>query len=116
MVYRKLFSLLLTPLPHSGLGAGLEGLKLIGFKYGELHPLEGEQRGKSLHASCTFALEIIPFSSPSLPLPFLLPSHQYQLALPHIKGRMGPSQLVLSALSCTLVSRIPKGVELTSRK
>lgn len=75
-------------------GARMEDKKSQAFKYSEFLPLEGGQWGKALHDSCMIALEII-FFCPSLPLSFLMPSHQNQLAVPHIKGRMRPSQLLL---------------------
>lgn len=96
MVYIKLFSLLWTPpspFRTGELGGG--GKTVKAFKYSEFLPSERAEWSQSLHAFCMIALEIISFSSPTLPLPYLNPSHQYQLAVPYIKGRMGPSQLLL---------------------
>lgn len=55
--------------------------------------LERELNGASLSMPSVW----LPWKwSPTLPHPFLFPiSHQYQLAVPHIRGRLGPSQLLL---------------------
>lgn len=55
--------------------------------------------------SCSFQL--------SLSLRYLIPSHQYQLAVPHIRARTGLSLYCFSALLYTLVSSAPKGVWLS---
>lgn len=38
--------------------------------------------------------DLLPFPIPCSLLPYPIPAHQYQLAVPHIRGRMGPNQLL----------------------
>lgn len=73
----------------------------------EFLPLERQQSGAS-HSMPSVRLPCK--RSPSLPHASLSPtSHQYQLAVPHISGRMGPSQLLL------LCTKMYPGEQLSQR-
>ena len=95
MVYVKLFPLLLTPPPIQDREEE-GGLKLWRpLSTVSLFPGKGSRVRQVTPGLLDVALEIISFASPPLSLPYLIPSHWYQLAVPHIRGRTWPSQLLL---------------------
>lgn len=69
--------------------------KLVAFNYSEFILQEREQSEAS-HSRlivCCLGNDLLLFPTLFSPLPY--PSHVYQLAVPHIRGRMGPNQLLL---------------------
>lgn len=89
---RKAVHLAFNPSSHSGVGGGRRIKTVAPLSIVSLFPAKGSTVRQVTPGLLYVALEIISFASPPLSLPYLIPSHWYQLAVPHIRGRMWPSQ------------------------